>query len=46
MKVKDFRSGKKWSKGQIVKVLIPGSTFLVEVEGANWKRHANQLHKL
>jgi phage FluMu protein Com len=44
--VKDFRRGKKWSKGHIVKVLIPGSTFLVEVEGAKWKRHANQLHKL
>lgn len=44
--VKDFRRGKKWSKGHIVKVLMPGSTFMVEVEGAKWKRHANQLHKL
>ncbi|XP_063543169.1 uncharacterized protein K02A2.6-like [Cydia strobilella] len=44
--VKEFRRGKKWSKGHIVKVLMPGSTFMVEVEGAKWKRHANQLHKL
>lgn len=44
--VKDFRRGKKWSRGSIVQILVPGTTYLVQVEEFIWKRHANQLHGL
>lgn len=43
---RDFRKGqKKWVLGKISKVLIPGITFMVEVQGREVKRHANQLLK-
>ena len=40
--VTDNRSGKlKWVKARINKVLVPGVTFLVDVENNVWKRHSN-----
>ncbi|KAG6438794.1 hypothetical protein O3G_MSEX000230 [Manduca sexta] len=44
--VKDFRKNKKnWSLGKICEILVPGVTYIVEVDGLQWKRHANQLLK-
>lgn len=44
--VKDARKNKKnWSLGKIIEVLIPGVTYMVEVDEQQWKRHANQLLK-
>lgn len=42
--VKDLRKNKKnWSLGKIIEILVPGVTYMVEVDGLQWKRHANQL---
>ncbi|CAK1591364.1 unnamed protein product [Parnassius mnemosyne] len=42
--VRDHRKNKnKWSLGKIIEVLIPGVTYMVEVDGLYWKRHVNQL---
>lgn len=42
--VKDLRKNKKnWSLGKIIEILVPGVTYKVEVDGLQWKRHANQL---
>lgn len=45
--VKDLRTPHKptWSKGVIEKK-IGRTTYLANVEGQMWKRHANQLHKM
>lgn len=43
---RDLRKNKKkWCQGKIVEILVPGVTYMVEVDGLNWKRHANQLLK-
>lgn len=43
--VTDNRSGKmRWVKAKIRKILIPGVTYLVEIDSATiWKRHSNQM---
>lgn len=43
--VTDYRSVKmKWTKAKIKKIIVPGVTFLVEIDGENvWKRHSNQM---
>lgn len=42
--VRDQRkTAKKWSLGKIKEILVPGVTYIVEVDGLQWKRHANQI---
>lgn len=37
------KTKKKWALGKIYEVIVPGVTYVVEVDGLHWKRHANQL---
>lgn len=45
--VTDYRGGKtSWIKGTVVKEIVPGVTFLVEVDSSIvWKRHSNQMRQ-
>lgn len=44
--VRDYRKGHKpWIQGVIVSESIPGITYIIDVEGSNWKRHVNQMLK-
>lgn len=44
--VRDYRKGKKWSKGKIIREVVPGTTYEVEVDGNQWNRHGNQIQKI
>lgn len=42
--VKDYRKGAKpWVQGLVIEESIPGISYIVDVEGAQWKRHVNQM---
>lgn len=44
--VRDYRKVcKPWVQAVIVGESVPGVTFIVDVEGGNWKRHVNQMLK-
>ncbi|XP_037978548.2 uncharacterized protein K02A2.6-like isoform X1 [Plutella xylostella] len=44
--VRDYRGGHKpWIQGNIVGESTPGVTYIIDVDGNNWKRHVNQILK-
>ncbi|XP_026325392.1 uncharacterized protein LOC113234307 [Hyposmocoma kahamanoa] len=44
--VKDYRKGHKpWIQGIIIKESIPNTTYVIDVNGYQWKRHTNQMLK-
>lgn len=44
--VKDYRKGgKPWIEGVIIRESVPNTTYIIDVNGGQWKRHVNQMLK-
>ncbi|XP_063386986.1 uncharacterized protein K02A2.6-like [Cydia fagiglandana] len=42
--VRDYRKDSRpWVQGLVIEESIPGTTYVVDVEGLKWKRHINQM---
>lgn len=42
---RDYRKGSKpWAVGTIIEESIPGTTYILDVDGLKWKRHVNQMN--